>query len=220
MPSFYRNLGNAQFSLRGAERPGCLIFAEGDAEAFFLEVWLTRIGRDFRDIAVVCFKGQDKLEPLIKHFVTEENFPSITRFAFFLDAEKAGAAAPAGSITNWLVQYGVLPAGSNLRPGHLLSINGKRFALHVSPDNINPGFIEHTVMNEIDTTGLRSCIRAFEACLVVALGRPLNPRTLVQAFISSQRPRISSTGRGFDKGLLDVMHTAYDGIRNTIEPVL
>lgn len=220
MPLFYRNAGNASYSLRGSDRPGCLLFAEGDSEALFLDKWLSGTHRDPNDIAVVCIRGIKKLDAVLKNLRTDENFPAVSRFGFFVDAETIGPTRKSTFITNVLAKNSVIPAGHKVPAGPLVRINGKRIVLFVSPNNASAGFIEHTVMNEINTSELFPCIGTFQRCVAGTSASPVSPKALVQAYIGTLKPGLCGTGRGFESGVLNVMHTAYDNVRATIERVL
>jgi hypothetical protein len=185
----------------------------------FLETWLATIERDPQDIAVVCYRGE-KLSLLFRNFSVEEHFPNVNRFGFFLDAEDKTAADKAQSISHLLIERGVIPAGTALAAGTPASIGGKRIAVCVSPDNLNSGFIEHIAMREVLTKPLGPCLTLFENCLRGTSGKPVNPKTLVQAYLGALNPRLCGTGRGFEAGILEVMHHAYDQVRATLTAVL
>lgn len=163
---FYKNYPESvSYSLIGANKPTCILFAEGDAEAFFLEKWLTTIGRDPADIVVLCYRGK-RLALLFGNLTIDPNFPNVQRFGFFLDAEAGNAAAKAGMVTQLLISHSVISAPHTVTAGTVLNAGAKRVALCVSPDNLNSGFIEHSVMNEIAAKPLAPCINAFEQCLL------------------------------------------------------
>lgn len=218
--SFYKNFGDASYALRGPVRPGCLLFAEGDSEALFLERWLLTIQCDSNDIAVICFKGGDNLETVFKNFSSEENFAYIERFGFFLDAEGNSASQKATMVSTLLKKFSIIPNGHNVRAGQLSQVGNKRIALFVSPDNASSGYIEHTVMNEILTDNLYPCIEAFRKCVEQTSGNPVSPKSLVQAYIGAYKPGLCGTGRGFHSDVLKVMHDAYATVRNTLSAVL
>jgi hypothetical protein len=52
------------------------------------------------------------------------------------------------------------------------------------------------------------------------LGGVPNAKSLVQAFLGLSKPGLCGTGRGFEKGILNVMDDAYLGIRTTLGTVL
>lgn len=82
--AFYRNSGiGGGYRLQGDERPKSIIFAEGEAEALFLEMWFLELNKISSDIAVICFKGQTKLPIVFKTIVGDENFPHVKNLGFF-----------------------------------------------------------------------------------------------------------------------------------------
>ncbi len=220
MPNFYKNPRDTSYALRGTVKPGCLLFAEGDSEALFLEKWLVTISRDPNDIAVICFKGKDNLEIVFKNLADGENFSNVERFGFFLDAEGGPATRKATMVTGLLNRFSIIPNGHHVRAGQLSQVGGKRIALFVSPDNASSGYIEDAVMNEILTDDLSPCIDSFRQCVARISGSAVSSKSLVQAYIGAYNPRICGTGRGFESGILKVMHDAYANVRNVISTVL
>lgn len=220
-PRFYRNPSglNKSYALRGDEKPACLILAEGSAEAWFLERWLDVAGCNPSDVAVVCFEGQSQLGANFRSLVEEENFSGVKKLGFLLDAEKLSGPAVADSIRQMLQRNGLIPKTSTLSAGVPADINGIRIAVHVSPDNLSPGFVEHVVLNEIRTHQWASCINAFEAA-IVGVGRSAYPKTLVSAFLGIHEAGLCGTQHGFSKGYLDVMHDAYADIRTTLSHLI
>lgn len=220
MPHFYRNPGDrSSYALRGSERPRCLLFAEGTAEAWFLEKWLSAAGCDPQQIAVVCFRGHGNLDIVLRALRDEENFEQITRFGFLLDAETRQPPAVVDSIRQLLQRHGIIPGSLVLSAGLPANHGDIRVVVHVSPDNTGPGFIEHTVLNEVYTHTFAPCIRALETA-IVAVGLTPHPKTLVSCYIGIRQPRICGTGHGFENDLLDVMHNAYEGIRASLAHVV
>jgi hypothetical protein len=221
MPQFYKNSDAKEdsYALRGENRPTCILFAEGDAEALFLDKWLTIRGDSPNSVAVICFRGHSNLETILKRFSADPNFEAVERFGFYLDAEATGANVRAKAIAKILGNQGIIPAGTSLEPGTLLSVGKKRIAVFVSPDNANPGCIEDVVIKEIMTTSIAACITGYRECLA-STDTPLHSKGFVQAYLSARNARLAGTGRGFEAGVLDVMHPAYAPIRDTFSVLL
>ena len=219
MLKFYKNYQKV-YALRGDAKPGCLLFAEGDTEALFLEKWLDTLDHDPNDIAVICSKGGNNLGAVFKNLSGDENFPNVERFGFFLDAEGNPAHQKATMVTGLLKGFSIIPQNHQIVAGILSQLGNRRIAVFVSPDNANPGSIEHAVMNEVATNKLFPCIDAFRHCTEGILGGQADPKSLIQAYISAYRPRLCGIGRGFQSGVLDVMHDAYTPVRDTISTVL
>jgi hypothetical protein len=214
MGKFYKN-ESIEYSLRGQEKPETLIFTEGPTESYFMEKWLLSANKDSKKIAVICFKGKQKLTAVFKKFMMEENFPSITRFGFFLDAEAQQAVSSIHSIQTLLRDVQLISRNSSLSAG-CQNIGGRIFALYVSPNNADSGMIEHMVINEIAGSELNTCLQSFKAEVETKLGHDLHPKSIVQAYIGVRSPGTCGTGHGFNKELLDVNHAAYDELRRVM----
>lgn len=220
MVSFYRNPGNSSFSLHGSESPKVLLLAEGDAEAYYLSKWLKITKYDPQQIAVVCFKGIEKLKVVLRSLVDNQNFESVTGIGFFLDAEQNPAKSRVDSVRTILQELSLIPKSVNIIAGKLVKSGKYKFALFVSPDNNGPGCIENIVLNEIATTKLAPCIDGFRHCISQMSDGSAHVKTLVQAYIGILSPALCGTGRGFDSGNLDVMHDAYQEIRKVFEELV
>lgn len=219
MPSFYRNPSGITYALRDAERPGCLIFAEGHAEAWFLERWLEVTGSNPSDIAVICFEGQKKLDPNFRILAQEGNFGAVTRLGFLLDAENRSAAAVVDSIRQILQKNNIISPRATLSAGVLLEEDRFRIIVHVSPDNHSTGYVENIVLDEIHAHRYAGCIQAFEGA-IRSVGETPFPKTLVSAFLGIHEAGLCGTHLGFSRRYLDVMHVAYSGIRATLGQIL
>jgi hypothetical protein len=217
---FYRNEKGVSYALRGDEKPECILFAEGDAEAFFLETWLKKVKKDTNLIAVICFKGHSNLEPVIKSLSGNENFPHVQRFGFLVDAEGEAASRTTNKIARILGNYSIIPKNTALVAGEQFTINGKQIAIFVSPDNNHSGYVEHVVMNEVRASQLYPCFESLKTCVEGINGNAQNVKSLVQAYLGIKRPGLCGTGRGFESGALDVMHAAYAPIRDTLSKIL
>lgn len=217
---FYKNSGKTSYALRGTIKPGCLLFAEGDSEALFLEKWLETINCDPNDIAVICIQGINKLEVSLKKLSGEENFANVKRYGFLIDAENGAAKNKENMVTELLRKYSVIPKKHHIRAGQLSEIENKRIALFVSPNNNSKGCIEDIVINEISDDILFPCIKAFTQCVESTTGESISPKSLVQVYISTYKPRLCGTGRGFESGVLKVTHDAYADIKNTLNTLI
>lgn len=221
MTSFYRNAGNKEeYSLRGIENPTVLIFTEGPSESYFMEKWLCLTDKDPHQIAVLCFKGdKKKLHTFFKKLMMEENFPSVDKFGFFLDAEANPASSTVHSVQDLLQRLNIIPKNIKLNPGYQI-IGKYKIAIYVSPNNTDPGMIEHMVVNEIMNTELRSCIHDFQNAVEAKLECSLHPKSIVQSYMGIRSPGICGTGHGFNNLILDVNHEAYVELRNVMTQIL
>lgn len=196
-----------------------MIFAEGSAEAWFLERWLESTGRDPNDIAVICFAGQKNLAPTFRALVEEENFSGVTRLGFFLDAETNRAVAVADRIRQILEHNDIISAGRRINPGVVFNDRGRDIVIYVSPDNNAPGIVEQVVLNEIWAHEYSGCIEMFQDA-IVGIGRTPFPKSLVSAFLGIYEAGLCGTQHGFSKRYLDVMHEAYEPIRTTLGNII
>lgn len=218
---FYRNGGkNNGYRLQDSERPMCVIFAEGEAEALFLEMWLLNLGKIPSDIAVICFKGQTRLPTIFKTIADDENFPHVTNLGFFLDAEQIGVTSKLQSIESIMRQNNLLNVGEHLVIGHQSISKIVNLAIYISPDNCNNGFIEDTVINEVSRSNLSASISALKTSAQQVLSNPVSNKSLVTAYIGLRNPGLCGTQRGFESRVLDVMHPAYNGIRSTLNTII
>jgi hypothetical protein len=222
MNSFYRNPGNnlEKYSLRGKENPDVLIFTEGSSESYFMEKWLSLTHKDPNQIAVLCFNGDKrKLHVFFKKLMMEENFSSVDRFGFFLDAETKPASSTINSIQELLQGLELIPKNIKLKSGYQ-TIKKYQIAIYVSPNNADPGMIEHMVVNEIMDSDLHSCIQNFKIAVETQLECSLNPKSIVQSYMGIRSPGTCGTGHGFNKLVLNVDHEAYSELRNVMTHIL
>lgn len=208
------------FALRGSERPTALIFAEGWAEACFLEKWLAKGPHDPQKVAIVLVGGDvGRLKNVFANLAQDENFDAVVGFGFFYDAERGAASQTIQVIESLLAKHDIIAKGTKLAGGSQ-DINGKKIGIFVSPDNKSPGWIEDIVLHEIATTDLKDCLDQFSALVHVATRQAVHSKTITQAFIGIRTPGVCGTGHGFNNGQLDVMHPAYEAIRSAIAGVL
>jgi hypothetical protein len=215
MPKFFRNTRDNTYSLRGEERPSKLIFAEGEAEAWFLEAWLCSEGRNPRDVAVICFKGKSRLKPVLMNIVSDENFGSVRDLGFFVDAEEHDAKHTVASICAALIKNEVIEDATNLNIGFQV-VGDRKVSLFISPDNKNPGCIEDMVVAEIASSSIGKCLQKFDDCVQQKTGMAITQKACVQAFLGIQQKGLAGTGHGFMAKKLDVTHDAYTAVRDTL----
>lgn len=221
-PAFFRNSDKSKTSyvLRGSERPTTLILAEGIAEAAFLEKWLSEIQADPTQVAVICFKGINKLSSELKLLTDYENFEYVKKVGFFLDAETLNAENRLQSITDILRKIGLLNKNQALAPGQELQAQERIFAAVVSPNNSDPGCIEDIVLQELESQDLGPVIQDLRQSVEKHLGCQPQSKTLVQAALGILKPGMCGTHRGFEGGYLDTQHEAYGIASNTFERLI
>lgn len=219
MSSYIRNGPRQSYALRGDERPSVLLFAEGSTEASFLDRWLKIKVVDPKNVGVICVEGRNKLEITLRNIAEDENFNLVNSFGFLFDAELNPATSTFDAIRQVLQKVKLIQAGETIAGGVQTFLRIK-VAVYVAPDNLQSGKIENIVLNEIQSTHLSGCINGFGGLVQDALGHPADSKTLVQAYLGIKKPGLCGTGHGFNQGKLDVMHPAYQGIRDTIEPIL
>ena len=220
MAKFIRNLNNKSYSLQGSERPSILLFAEGNAEAFFLDIWLDRAAYDANDIAVILVGGdRDKLTPHFKKFVEDENFSFVTTFGFFYDAERHSASHTVEFIKRLLQKHRLISPNTKLIAGSQ-TVGDIKIGIFLSPDNASPGWIEELVKREIESTELVGCMNEFAESVRKVTGETIHSKTFAQAYLGIRQPGLCGTANGFKAAHFDVMHPAYDEVRKVISSLL
>ncbi len=222
MSVFVRNLRDSDpaYALRGAEKPETIFLAEGLAEAWFLEMWLRRLGKDAARNAVICFKGLSRIKLAFRNIVEGENFDYVKRIGFFLDAEANPAKSRVESIENLLRHHGLATGQDRLHAGQVSRLANHEIALFVSPDNSQEGCIEQVVLNEIQTREFSECVIALKECVERTPGRTLHPKAMVNTYIGIATKGLCGTSHGFESGLFDPQHAAYRSIWDTFSPII
>ena len=209
MPDRYTFFREKKISLLEIRTARKIFLAEGLSEALFLERLFEERSLNPHELIVFCFKGVNNFGPILKLLNDEENFSQITSLGIMLDAD----SKPKYRLNSVLRECRKIEFISDkaimTEPG-IFREEGRNLGIFVSPGEEKNGSIETLIMSEIEERPEFACLEELVNCLR-NLGCPkLSEKALCQMFISLKRDRVCGAGRGFQAGIFDITHSAYE----------
>ena len=214
MLKFYRNYRKSKWHLSGDFSPHKVFLAEGDAEAFFLESLFTLRGFKESEYCVICFKGINNFNPTLHYLKEQENFYLVKALGVMLDADNDPESRLRSVLSN-LKNYGLADESTTLNEYNTSDHNGLCLGIFISPGDSHSGNIETLALREIQTKPENECIETLRVCIESICGEVISDKALTQIYISLKKPGLCGTGRGFESGILDVAHRAYEQVVRT-----
>ncbi len=185
-----------------------IFLAEGLSEALFLDTIFTRKNFNQNEYCVFCIKGITNLKTSLKYLNSEAEFNQVISLGIMIDADDN----PEGrmiSILRQLCEIDLSDENFDLKKQTNYQYKGRQIGVFISPGAGKKGRIETMIADEIVTRSEYACISDYLECLDERCNINLDEKALVQIFISSKKSDLCGTGRGFEAGILDVDHQAY-----------
>ncbi len=207
---------------RALNTRGCrvLFLAEGDAEAHFLESWLSGLVPVPESTVIHCFEGIKKLQSVLQLITTLPSFQSVLSVGIMIDSD-ADPAARKQSVNAILSKFGLIDAHDDIA-GRSVVFAGRRIAVHMAPNVDTQGQIEDMVLQEIRQSNLPMEKWTLEISQISEVHQEfsIHPKSLVQAYLGFRKPGLCGTGRGFEAQIFDASGSAYSGIHGLFLPIL
>ncbi len=144
-----------------------LYLCEGESEAEYVDVWLSKKNVMPDNVRVLCFEGLSQIRSKISVLIKEPGFQYITTICVFLDAEQDFDRRKR-EVKEMLGNMGFPNSASGKNPW-VESDGGKKTCVFISPDMKNLGRIEDIVINELKTKkDIFDCIDGFGKCAIHA----------------------------------------------------
>lgn len=197
-----------------------IFFAEGEAEAHFLESWLSSLMPVPEGVAIHCFGGINKLPSSLKLITTLPSFQTVLSVGIMIDSD-TDPFARQQSINAILRNFELIGANDNA-VGQTAVFAGRKIAVHMAPDTEKQGQIEDLVLEEIRHSNehMESWTREVARISQAHSEFSINPKSLVQSYLGFRKPGLCGTGRGFESQIFDASSEAYRGIHSLFLPIL
>jgi hypothetical protein len=213
MTSFYRE----KLDLEG-HRFTKIFLAEGTAEALFLNTLFTLRQFNENEYCIFCIKGLNNLKTSLKILNSREEFEQVKSLGIMVDADSNPQGRMA-SVLQQLCDFDLSDKNFDLKTDTTYQYKGRRIGVFISPGAGKKGRIENMIAEEIIAKDEYTCISNYMKCLDEKCNRKLDEKALVQIFISSNKSDLCGTGRGFEVGILDVEHKAYESAVTTFTSI-
>ena len=204
MTDFYRE----KIILRGHHYQK-IFLGEGLAEALFLDTLFSRKNFDNNEYCVFCIKGISFLKTSLKIICSEPEFENVKSLGIMIDAN-GKPKERTDSVLRQLHAHDLSDENFDLKENTVFEYNGRSIGIFISPGLGKKGRIETMVVEEIVTKNEYNCISEYIKCLKERHHISLDEKAIVQIYISSKKSDLCGTGRGFEAGILDVEHKAYE----------
>ena len=204
MTDFYRK----KMTLAG-QRYVKIFLAEGLSEALFLDTLFTRKKFDKNEYCVFCIEGISNLKPSLKYLCSETEFDHVKSLGIMIDADD-NPKERMDSVLNQLRDYDLSDENVDLKKNTVFVYNGRCIGIFISPGIGEKGRIETMIAKEIVTMKEYDCMSEYLKCLNERHHISLDEKAIVQIYISSKKPGLCGTGRGFEAGILDIEHKVYE----------
>lgn len=206
------------WKLSPASSATILYLCEGESEAEYVDVWLSKKQVTLGSVRVLCFEGLSKIDSKISFLIKEPGYRNITTVCVFLDAEqdlnqrKRDVKKMLGNMD--------FPNSASEEIPWVESDGEKKSCVFISPDMKNLGRIENIVINELKSKkNIFGCIDEFGKCASGAGMSDFDEKKIVASYIILNKPGLS-LGASFQKGLFDLNDPAYADLNFLLEKAI
>jgi len=119
------------------------------------------------------------------------------------------------SVLSNLKNIGCADESTTLNEYNISDHNGLRLGIFISPGNSHCGTIETLILKEIQTKPEIECIETLKVCIESMYGEGISDKVLTQIYISLKKPGLCGTYRGFESGIFNADHPAYEQVVST-----
>lgn len=206
------------------DRP-CIVFVEGQDDAFFLSTLLKELNADPALVGIVDVEGKENFESHIKGFLKSPNFTQgkVKSIAIICDADSSPRKAEESIAAIFLgAGQPAITLGT-----YVMNAAGVRIGLFTMPNISSPGDLEKLCLDTVAGTTLEKKAEAYIAAAendAVASGFTLNGsrhKRKAQVFLAGKPgDPVRGAGRGFSLGHFSNNHASLEPLRKFLATTL